>query len=248
MSEQVDNIDDDSGEVKAKVPTPKAKDRESRASVRKELRYQRQHLKDLRSRLKNGENLSEDITACQGQIELLFKELQSIEEGGHTTFLEAKDMIAPKQNYAEKKENLKQHIKSVKKEITESEDSLYQPNLQDDDRKKILGDITNLKSELEDLIEEMNALNQFNHTRFVDARNESRENMRKAEEEQNLENEKNTLHEELRSANESSDLAKANSILQKIKEVESKIKSLNQPKEDIFLEQFEEKAKDPFLD
>ena len=108
MSDQVDNIDDDSGEVKAKVPTPKAKDRESRASVRKELRYQRQHLKDLRSRLKNGENLSEDITACQGQIELLFKELQSIEEGGHTTFLEAKDMIAPKQNYAEKKENLKQ--------------------------------------------------------------------------------------------------------------------------------------------
>ena len=61
MSDQVDNIDDDSGEVKAKVPTPKAKDRESRASVRKELRYQRQHLKDLRSRLKNGENLSEGM-------------------------------------------------------------------------------------------------------------------------------------------------------------------------------------------
>ena len=93
----------------------------------------------------------------------------------------------------------------------------------------------------------MNALNQFNHTRFVDARNESRENMRKAEEEQNLENEKNTLHEELRSANESSDLAKANLILQKIKEVESKIKSLNQPKED-FSGTIEEKVKDPFLD
>ena len=37
MSDQVENIDDDSGEVKAKIPTPKAKDRESRASVRKEF-------------------------------------------------------------------------------------------------------------------------------------------------------------------------------------------------------------------
>ena len=38
-----------------------------------------------------------------GQIELLYKELQAIEEGGHTTFLEAKEAIAPKMNYAEKK-------------------------------------------------------------------------------------------------------------------------------------------------
>jgi predicted RNase H-like nuclease (RuvC/YqgF family) len=131
MSEQIDNLEEDSIEDVRDPSSPKEKDRESRSSVRKELREQRQLLRELRRRLKSGENLTGDIEACEGHIELLYKELQSIEEGGHTTFLEAKEVIAPKMNYAEKKEHLKDKIKLVKKEIHELEESLYLPNLPD---------------------------------------------------------------------------------------------------------------------
>ena len=39
----------------------------------------------------------------------------------------------------------------------------------------------------------MNALNQFNHTRFVEVRDENREAIKKAEEENKLEKEKEEL-------------------------------------------------------
>ena len=228
--------------------SPKAKDRQSRASVRQELREQRQTLRELRQRLKNGENLTDDIEACNGQIELLYKELQAIEEGGHTTFLEAKDVIAPKMNYSEKKENLKDQIKDIKKEISALEESLYQPNLTDHERDGIISQTSKLKKEQDDLSEEMNALLQFNHTRFVEAREENKENILKAQEEQELEAKKEVLKQELADANSESDLAKANDVVAKIAEIEEAIKNFSRPQEDIFLEKFDEGENDPFLE
>jgi chromosome segregation ATPase len=248
MNEQIDNLEEDSTEVVEDPSSPKEKDRESRSFVRKELREQRQLLRDLRRRLKGGENLSGDIEACQGQIELLYKELQSIEEGGHTTFLEAKEVIAPKMNYAEKKEDLKDKIKLVKKEIHELEESLYQPNLPDVTRDETIVELSKLKKEQEDLSEELNALLQFNHTRFVEAREETREQMQRAEKEQNLEEEIDRLKQELSEANQSADLSRANELLSKISDLESEIKNLDRPEEDVFLERFEDNTQDPFLE
>ena len=247
MSEQIDSLDDVPA-VENNSSSPKQKDRESRASVRQELREQRQLLRDLRKRLKSGENLTGDIEACQGQIELLYKELQSIEEGGHTTFLEAKEVIAPKMNYAEKKEHLKEQIKDVKKQITSLEDLLYQPNLPDTTRDETIVEISRLKKEQEDLSEEMNALLQFNHTRFVEAREETKEQMERAEIEQNLENKLESLKQQLSVANQSSDLETANKLICQISELELEIKNLDRPKEDVFLEKFEDGAADPFLE
>ena len=248
MNEQIDNIEDDTTEEVQDPSSPKQKDRESRSSVRKELREQRQLLRDLRRRLKGGENLSGDIEACQGQIELLYKELQSIEDGGHTTFLEAKEVIAPKMNYAEKKEDLKDKIKLVKKEIHELEESLYQPNLPDVTRDETIVELSKLKKEQEDLSEELNALLQFNHTRFVEAREETREQMQRAEKEQNLEEEIDRLKQELSEANQSADLSRANELLSKISDLENEIKNLDRLEEDVFLERFEDNTHDPFLE
>ena len=55
------------------------KTKSSRATVRKALREERAALKQLKIRMANGESLSEDIEACKGQIELLFKELKAID-------------------------------------------------------------------------------------------------------------------------------------------------------------------------
>ena len=248
MNEQIDNLEEDTNEEVQDPSSPKQKDRESRSSVRKELREQRQLLRDLRRRLKGGENLSGDIEACQGQIELLYKELQSIEDGGHTTFLEAKEVIAPKMNYAEKKEDLKDKIKLVKKEIHGLEESLYQPNLPDVTRDETIVELSKLQKEQEDLSEELNALLQFNHTRFVEAREETREQMQRAEKEQNLEEEIDRLKQELIEANQSADLSRANELLSKISDLESEMKNLDRPEEDVFLERFEDNTQDPFLE
>lgn len=246
MSEQIENPE---GElIEEEVSSPKQKDRESRASVRQELREQRQLLRDLRKRLKSGENISGDIEACQGQIDLLYKELQAIEEGGHTTFLEAKEVIAPKMNYAEKKEHLKDKIKEVKKEIVSLEDFLYQPNIPDITRDETIVELSRLKKEQEDLTEEMNALLQFNHTRFVEAREETKQQMERAQKEEDLESELEALKQELNLANQNSDLPKANELICQISELELEIKNLDRPKEDVFLEKFEEEDVDPFLE
>jgi hypothetical protein len=162
--------------------------------------------------------------------------------------LAAKQVIAPKMNYSEKKENLKLEIKATKKEITELEDSLYEPNLTDQVRDEIIGEISRLKKELEDLAEEMNAILQFNHTRFVEAREENKESIIKVQEEQALEVEKDSLRRDLEKANEDSNLDLANEIIAKIANVEDKIKNLSRPKEDAFLEQFEDNQEDPFLE
>ena len=174
--------------------------------------------------------------------------MQSIEEGGHTTFLEAKEVIAPKMNYAEKKEDLKDKIKLVKKEIHELEESLYQPNLPDITRDETIVELSKLKKDQEDLSEELNALLQFNHTRFVEAREETREQMQRAEKEQKLEEDLDRLKQELSEANQNADLSRANELLSKISDLENEIKNLDKPEEDVFLERFEDNTQDPFLE
>ena len=60
--------------------------------------------------MSQGRDVIDDIDACKGEIELLFKELQSIEEGGHTTFLHAKELIAPKKNISSKKNSFVERL------------------------------------------------------------------------------------------------------------------------------------------
>ena len=77
--------------------------REKRATVRQSLREARGKLIELKKRTSSGIDLSDDIVSCKGEIDLLYKEMEAIEDGGHSTFLEAKEFIAPKKNVSEKK-------------------------------------------------------------------------------------------------------------------------------------------------
>jgi chromosome segregation ATPase len=151
-------------------------------------------------------------------------------------------------NYAEKKEDLKDKIKLVKKEIHELEESLYQPNLPDITRDETIVELSKLKKDQEDLSEELNALLQFNHTRFVEAREETREQMQRAEKEQKLEEDLDRLKQELSEANQNADLSMANELLSRISDLENEIKNLDKPEEDVFLERFEDNTQDPFLE
>ena len=128
------------------------------------------------------------------------------------------------------------------------EESLYLPNLADVTRDATIVELSRLKKEQEDLSEEMNALLQFNHTRFVEAREEMKIQMERAEKEQNLEIKLETLQQELEIANNHSDLNKANDLISAISELKVEIKNLDQPNEDAFLEKFDDDLEDPFLE
>lgn len=142
--------------------------------MREALHEQRVKRKELRQGMKEGRDLSEDMDTCLGEIELLQKELQAIEEGGHVTFLEAKDLIAPKKDVSAKKSKLREEVDGLKKEMAHLEARLSLPNLDDDERSKMRTSISEKNDLLKDLENELDALKNFNHTRFVEAREETK--------------------------------------------------------------------------
>ena len=142
--------------------------------MREALHEQRVKRKELRQGMKEGRDLSEDMDTCLGEIELLQKELLAIVEGGHLTFLEAKDLIAPKKDVSAKKTKLSEEKDELKKEVAHLEDRLSLPNLDDDERSKMRTSISSKNDLLKDLENELDALKNFNHTRFVEAREETK--------------------------------------------------------------------------
>jgi chromosome segregation ATPase len=153
------------------------KTREARSAVREVLREKRKELRDLRQGMKEGRDLSADMDTRQGEIELLQKELQSIDEGGHSTFLEAKDLISPKKDISAKKSKLREELDGLEKEIKHLEARLSMPNLSDDEHAKMTLSISSKNETLKELEDEMEALRNFDHTRFVEAREERRRSM-----------------------------------------------------------------------
>ena len=158
--------------------------------TREELRNDRQLRRELRKRLKLGEDVSEELLACEGRIKVLEKELTAIEEGGHEVFLAAKETISPKKDYPEKKKELKSKIKDIENDISNLEHLLLEN--QDDDTKlsTITKELSKLRISKEDLENEMKALLQYNHTQFLEMKEADKSQQDKDLELQNLEKEK----------------------------------------------------------
>ena len=225
------------------------KNRSSRATVRKALREERAALKQLKIRVANGESLSEDIEACKGQIELLFRELKAIEEGGHTTFLEAKENISPKKKVSEKKNLLRQKIDEVKSKINDIEISLNMPNLSTEERDARLVKSSKARSELEELQQEYNALLQYNHTNFVSARNADREQIKFMAEMESLQNSIEKTKSMMIDSADKQDFKAYKEQESQLSELENKLKNFTQADTDFLLETAEEDSKeDPFLE
>ena len=225
------------------------KNRSSRATVRKALREERAALKQLKIRVANGESLSEDIEACKGQIELLFRELKAIEEGGHTTFLEAKENISPKKKVSEKKNLLRQKIDEVKSKINDIEISLNMPNLSTEERDARLVKSSKTRSELEELQQEYNALLQYNHTNFVSARNADREQIKFMAEMESLQNSIEKTKSMMIDSADKQDFKTYKEQESRLSELENKLKNLTQADTDFLLETAEEDSKeDPILE
>ena len=230
-----------------KLPSPSEKKRLARAEVRNALRDQRAKLRELRQEMRAGQDLSDDIDSCSGEIELLMKELQSIEEGGHTTFLDAKNLIAPKKDISSKKKNIKDQLNEVQKNISELEQRLYFPTLGQEERDRIIQEIAKNNKHKQDLEEELVALKQYNHTRFVAAREENRKLIELEEKLDGIESELSELEVKMVDAVETQNHSLISELKEKMESLEEEKKKLVMPEKDPFLEE-EEELSDPFVE
>ena len=112
-----------------------------------------------------------ELEEVSGEMEVLRKELQSVEDSGHTVFMSAKQMLAPKKELSQKQKKIswkKKHIEirlnSLNKDLKDLEQSSEECTLINDK-------IAKFQKELSDLNQEQNAVNDLNHTRFLDAQN-----------------------------------------------------------------------------
>ncbi len=112
-----------------------------------------------------------ELEEVSGEMEVLRKELQSIEDSGHTVFMSAKEMLAPKKELSQKQKKIswkKNHIEirlnSLKRDLKNVEES-------SEEYIAISDKIENFQKELTRLNQEQNAVNDLNHTRFLDSQN-----------------------------------------------------------------------------
>lgn len=149
-----------------------AKDRAIRSQVRMKISNLRSQLKKLQQ--DNPSNLG-DIESCKGEIEVLRKELQSLEDGGHTTFIKAKGMLEPKKNLSSKSKKLEWKIKLLKTRIKNAEKKLTKQGLSSEIIEKQEKLISDLTKQIFSLSEEQKALKNFNHTRFLESTKDASE-------------------------------------------------------------------------
>ena len=239
-------MSDTSKDSDKKPSSPAEKKRLARSEVRNALRDQRAKLRELRQGMRSGQDLSDDIDSCSGEIELLMKELQSIEEGGHTTFLDAKKLIAPKKDVSSKKKNIKEQSTAIQKKVSELEQRLYLPNLGQTERDQILLEIAEKNKQKLDLDEELIALKQYNHTRFVAAREENRKSIELEEKLDKIETELAELEAMMVDALEMQNHTLISELEAKVESLKEEKKKLVLPEKDPFLEEDEE-LKDPLI-
>lgn len=143
--------------------------------VRQEIADHKTKLRLLKKKYKEGLNVSQDIDGAEGYIEVLKKELISIQEGSHSTFLAAKKTISPKFNVDTKKGKILSKIRTLAKDIRESEAFLSGGGRMREENEDVRKKLEVLKADHAEAQQELKALSQFNHTRFLEMKEAQQE-------------------------------------------------------------------------
>ena len=143
--------------------------------LRQEIADHKTKLRLLKKKYKEGHNVSRDIDGAEGYIEVLKKELISIQEGSHSTFLAAKKNISPKFNVDTKKGKILSKIRTLAKEIRECEAFLSGGERTREENEGVRKKLEVLKVDHAEAQQELKALSQFNHTRFLEMKEAQQE-------------------------------------------------------------------------
>ncbi len=156
-------------------------------ALRSKLRLKLAQLIDQRKKLQSERAAQSDIESNEGEIDVIRKELKSIEDSGHTVFISAKKMLEPKKELSQKekkiswkRKHLEIRLKSLRKDVDSEE--------KNSDQKAALNlKIQKIHEELKGLTLELNAVKDFNHTRFLGSQqiqgkgNEQEQNLKEIE-------------------------------------------------------------------
>jgi len=140
----------------------------AKQKVQEEMDELRVQIRELKKQLKEGQKVDQDIEACLGYLKVLRKEMDSIKEGVHDTFLSAKKYISPKFDYGTKKENILERVKLIEKEIAQKTKELTGGGYEAKQREKIKIELDTLIEQKQEASLELKAIDQFNHTRFME--------------------------------------------------------------------------------
>ena len=143
--------------------------------VRQEIADHKTKLRLLKKKYKEGHNVSQDIDGAEGYVEVLKKELVSIQEGSHSTFLAAKKTISPKFNVDTKKGKILSNIRTLAKGIRESEAFLSGGGRTREENEDVRKKLDVLRADHAEAQQELKALSQFNHTRFLEMKEAQQE-------------------------------------------------------------------------
>ena len=143
--------------------------------VRQEIADHKTKLRLLKKKYKEGHNVSQDIDGAEGYVEVLKKELVSIQEGSHSTFLAAKKTISPKFNVDTKKGKILSNIRTLAKDIRECEAFLSGGGRTREENEDVRKKLEVLRADHAEAQQELKALSQFNHTRFLEMKEAQQE-------------------------------------------------------------------------
>ena len=134
-----------------------------------QLHKLRRKIKQLQDGKRTPSAIKEEMESLRGEVTVLEKELQSFQEGGHTTFLQAKKMLEPKKGISGKKHRIKWKKSQIEIRLKDVEEQLTEPNLEDELRDGLKAQMEKFRDQLTLLQQENEALEDYNHTRFVQA-------------------------------------------------------------------------------
>ena len=143
--------------------------------VLQEIADHKTKLRLLKKKYKEGHNVSRDIDGAEGYVEVLKKELISIQEGSHSTFLAAKKIISPKFNVDTKKGKILSKIRTLAKDIRECEAFLSGGDRTREENEDVRKKLEVLRADHAEAQQELKALSQFNHTRFLEMKEAQQE-------------------------------------------------------------------------
>ncbi len=140
-------------------------------ALRSKIRKQLAELVQKQNNLRLGGASILELEEVSGEMEVLRKELQSVEDSGHTVFMSAKQMLAPKKELSQKQKKISWKKKHIEIRLNSLNKDLRDLKKSSEERLLINNKISKFQKELADLNLEQNAVNDFNHTRFLDAQN-----------------------------------------------------------------------------
>ena len=211
------------------------KDRIVRAKIRMKMSNLRSKLKDLENGIDSGYSQQSEVDACKGEIEVLRKELQSLVDGGHTTFIKAKSMLQPKKNLFSKGKKLDWKSKLLKTRLKSAEKKLLRKDLSSKlmEKQKII--VEELKAQIQSLSGERQAIENFNHTRFIQLKDQGAEEDRQTSEINEVEKKIKDLNEKISKCSDS-DSEKKEHLAEELHLLEMEKESIENFTHDHFLE------------